>query len=120
MGAEHPGALITPLLLQVHGLSVVNARIGWFVRNKGEADAMWLAEKGELVDYLAAGSGFSVYLSHDDAGRFYQACVESAPTKGECITTFVTSKQPTARYEPPVDLFSPPDYPRSFRCTFNG
>ena len=104
----------------MHGLSIVNARIGWFVRNKGEADAMWLAEKGELVDYLAAGSGFSVYLSHDDAGRFYQACVESAPTKGECITTFVTSKQPTARYEPPVDLFSPPDYPRSFRCTFNG
>eukprot|EP01043_Picozoa_sp_COSAG02_P021748 COSAG02_NODE_1113_length_14503_cov_87.812205_15_plen_354_part_00 len=83
---------------RVHGLSIILARIGWFVRNKSEAEAMWLAESGKL-DGLEAGSGFSVYLSHDDAGRFYQACVESTPTKGECITTFVTSRQPTARCE---------------------
>lgn len=44
-----------------------------------------------LVEYLPAGGGFSTYLSHDDAGRFYQACVESVPRRGECITTFVTS-----------------------------
>ncbi len=83
---------------RVHQLSIIIARIGWFVRNENEAEAMWLAESGDL-DGLEAGSGFSVYLSHDDAGRFYQACVESTPTKGECITTFVTSKQPTARCE---------------------
>ena len=79
-------------------MSIVLARIGWFVRNQNEADAMWLAERGDL-DGLEAGSGFSVFLSHDDEGRFYQACVESAPIPGECITTFVTSKQPTARCE---------------------
>ena len=57
---------------------------------------MWQAEAGELAG-LGAGSGFSVYLSHDDAGRFYQACVESEPVAGECITTFITSRQPTPR-----------------------
>ena len=59
---------------------------------------MWKAEAGEL-DGLGAGSGFSVYLSHDDAGRFYQACVESEPVVGECITTFITSRQPTPRLD---------------------
>ena len=74
------------------------------MRNEGEAENMWQAEAGDLPD-LEAGSGFSVYLSHDDAGRFYQACVESSPPVhgagrgGECITTFVTSKQPTPRLD---------------------
>ena len=105
---------------RVHGLSVVLGRIGWFVsrtnrchgllepqripndrgqvRNEDEAESMWKAEAGEL-DGLGAGSGFSVYLSHDDAGRFYQACVESEPVAGECITTFITSRQPTPRLD---------------------
>ena len=88
---------------RVFGLSVVLARIGWFVRNEAEAEAMWQAESGAL-DGLEAGSGFSVYLSHDDAGRFYQGCVETAPNgaaaaAGECITTFVTSRQPTPRLD---------------------
>jgi hypothetical protein len=44
-----------------------------------------------------------MYLSHDDAGRFYQACVESTPTPSECITTFVTSL-PAPGKAPHVDI----------------
>ena len=86
----------------MHGLSVVLARIGWFVRNEDEAAAMWDCEAGILPN-LPAGGGFTMYLSHDDAGRFYQACVESEPTPGECITTFVTSVPPPGQ-APHLDI----------------
>jgi hypothetical protein len=50
---------------RVHGLSIIIARIGWFVRNEAEAEAMWLCEAGELPD-LPAGAGFSMFLSHGE------------------------------------------------------
>jgi nucleoside-diphosphate-sugar epimerase len=87
---------------RVHRMSVVNARIGWFVRNETEAANMRAVEAGE-VEYLPAGGGLSCFLSHDDAGRFYQACVESEPTPGECITSFVTSL-PAAGQLPHLDI----------------
>ncbi|MEM7627234.1 MAG: NAD(P)-dependent oxidoreductase [Planctomycetota bacterium] len=48
------------------GVSVVAARIGWFVRNLGEARRI-----------LDSGRATGVYFSHDDARRFFAAAVEN-------------------------------------------
>ncbi len=72
------------------GLSVINVRIGWFVRNQHEAQRV---NKGSMGDWT---------LSHDDAVRFFCRCVESeAPAAGQCVTLFAISGPPG---ESPVDM----------------
>ena len=66
---------------RVHNLSVINVRIGWLPRNRGEAERL-----------VQSGKGKNVFCSHDDAKLFHERCVESAnPAPGECVTLFATS-----------------------------
>ena len=70
------------LYARVHSLSVINARIGWLPRHPEGAESLSRSERGP--DY---------FLSHDDAGRFFERAVESErPVRGECVTLFATSK----------------------------
>lgn len=70
------------MLARVHGISVVNVRIGWLPRNPGEADRL-----------KSASIGPDCYFSHADAQRFYERVVESpTPGPGESVTVFATSK----------------------------
>ena len=67
---------------RVHDLSVILARIGWFPRNTSEA-----------ISLTGYSRGQSVYLSHTDAERFFERCVESAaPAPGEAVTMFAISR----------------------------
>lgn len=67
---------------RVHGMSVVNVRIGWLPRNPKEADGLKSAEQGP-----------DVFFSHADAQRFYERVVESPnPAPGEAVTVFAISK----------------------------
>ncbi len=67
---------------RVHGLSVINVRIGWLPRNPGEADRL-----------KASKIGPDCFFSHADAQRFYERVVEAPnPAPGECVTVFATSK----------------------------
>ena len=69
---------------QVHNLSVIIVRIGWFPSKTEEAQRLSQYEHGPRV-----------YFSHDDACRFFECCVESNdPQPGECITVFATSRSP--------------------------
>ena len=66
---------------RVHGLSVINARIGWLPRNPGECDRL-----------KANALGPDAYFSHADAQRFHLCCVESPePGPGEAVTVFASS-----------------------------
>jgi uronate dehydrogenase len=65
----------------VHGMSVVNVRIGWLPRNPKEADG--LKSHAEGPDH---------FFSHADAQRFYERVVESLnPAPGQAVTLFATS-----------------------------
>lgn len=65
-----------------HGLSVIVARIGWLPRHRRGAEVLSRSEHGP--DY---------FLSHDDAARFFERCVESRrPVPRESITLFATSR----------------------------
>jgi uronate dehydrogenase len=67
---------------RVHGLSVINVRIGWLPRNPDEADRL-----------KASRIGPDSFFSHADAQRFYARCVESpAPGPGQAVTVFATSR----------------------------
>lgn len=75
--AEEMGAMYA----RVHGLSVVNVRIGWLPRNPDEADRLKAHEIGP-----------DCFFSHADAQRFYERVVESPrPGPGEAVTVFATS-----------------------------
>ena len=70
------------MLARVHGISVINVRIGWLPRNPGEADRL----KGSVI-------GPDCFFSHADAQRFYERVVEAPnPGPGESVTVFATSK----------------------------
>ena len=47
-----------------HDLSVINARIGWLPRHPEGAESLARSERG--ADF---------FLSHDDAGRFFERAV---------------------------------------------
>jgi len=67
---------------RVHDLSVILVRIGWFPRNTSEA-----------ISLAGYSRGPSVYLSHTDAERFFERCVESAaPAPGDAVTVFAISR----------------------------
>jgi uronate dehydrogenase len=63
--AEHMGEMYA----RRYGLEVIAARIGWFVRNSGEARRLMQSKE------------YSGYLSHDDAARFFAAAVEATLTE---------------------------------------
>jgi len=66
---------------RVHNLSVINVRIGWLPRNRGEAERL-----------AQSGMGKNVFFSHEDAKLFHERCVEATnPAPGECVTLFATS-----------------------------
>jgi nucleoside-diphosphate-sugar epimerase len=65
-----------------HGMSVINARIGWLPRNPEEAKRL-----------IASRIGPDVFFSHRDAQRFHERCVESPrPEPGQTATVFAISK----------------------------
>lgn len=67
---------------RVHGISVVNVRIGWLPRNPKEANGLKDSKEGP-----------DQFFSHADAQRFYERVVESpTPAPGEAVTVFATSK----------------------------
>lgn len=67
---------------RMYDLSVVNARIGWLPRHREGAERLVQSEIGP-----------DFFLSHDDAGRFFERAVEAdRPARGECATLFVTSR----------------------------
>ena len=62
-------------------ISVVITRVGWFVRNTSESEA--------LVD----SGRFGYYLSHDDAARYFVRVIESeTPLPGGSAVLFAVSK----------------------------
>lgn len=65
-----------------YGLSVICPRLGWFPRDAEDARRL----NGHEI-------GPRVYLSHDDAGRFFERCVESqTPQPGEFAIVFAVSR----------------------------
>jgi uronate dehydrogenase len=66
------------LYARAHGLEVICARIGWFLRDRAEAQGMAVSTGGRRW-----------YLSWDDCARFFTAAVE-APHRG-FAAWFVTS-----------------------------
>jgi uronate dehydrogenase len=76
--------LLGDMYARCYGLSVISVRIGWLPRNAEEARRLAEHEIGPAV-----------YLSHDDAKRFFERCVES-PTPGpsESAIVFATSRPP--------------------------
>ncbi len=79
------------MMARLHDMSVINVRIGWFARD------------ATLSQRIAASPrGKDVYLSHDDARRFFTRCVESpTPRAGEAVTLFAAS---LAQHRPRFDL----------------
>ncbi len=93
---------------RVYGLSVIACRLGWLPRSPSHAEE------------LAAASGFDVFLSHNDAGRFFTACVETTLDPHQFEIVFATSR-PKKHYRadpaPARDLlgFEPQDtWPEGF------
>jgi nucleoside-diphosphate-sugar epimerase len=72
------GELIGAMYARRFGISVVSVRLGWFVRNRKEA---------ELLESLPIGP--RIYLSHNDAQDFYIRAVEQ-PEVAHCAV-YVTS-----------------------------
>lgn len=82
---------------RIYNLSVILVRIGWCVRAQ------------HVVDELrAAPRGTDVYLSNDDAGRFFRRCVEAEqPAPGTSAILFATSRpanRPLLDIEPAKQL----------------
>ncbi len=70
--------LIGAMYARRFGISVVSARLGWFVRNRAEAETLKTFPAGPRI-----------YLSHNDAQDFYIRAVEK-PDIAHCAV-FVTS-----------------------------
>ena len=67
---------------RMYGMSVIVARVGFMVRNVGEAEYMKTTDWGTLS-----------YLSRHDCATFYRLSVESKrPEPGKCEVLFATSK----------------------------
>jgi uronate dehydrogenase len=59
------GEVIGEMYSRRFGIAVVSVRLGWFVRNQAEADAMASLPMGKRI-----------YISHDDAKDFYVRAIE--------------------------------------------
>jgi len=75
---------------RVYGHSVIAARLGWLPGSPPHA-----------VQFMASPVGRDVFLSHDDAGRFFRACVETEFEVGQFEILFATS---AARDKVHIDL----------------
>jgi nucleoside-diphosphate-sugar epimerase len=76
------GEIMGDMYAKMYDLSVINVRIGWLPRSLQQAQAI------AKSDYAQ-----NIYLSYDDAQRFFERCVESdIPTAGESIVVFAGSK----------------------------
>tara|TARA_B100001105_G_scaffold213141_1_gene178060 strand:+ start:450 stop:1265 length:816 start_codon:yes stop_codon:yes gene_type:complete len=72
---------IGEMYARMYGLSVIAARLGWLPRDPAHAEEL-----------QASPVGTDVYLSHDDAGRFFSACVDASMQDGNFEILFATSK----------------------------
>ena len=72
---------IGEMYARVYGLSVIAARLGWLPRDPDHAKEL-----------QASPIGTDVYLSHDDAGRFFSACVDASMQESSFEILFATSK----------------------------
>lgn len=69
------------MVARTWGLSVISVRIGWLPRAAGELQ--------RIADH---GAGLRMYFSHNDAARFYLACVRSPnPPAGTHAVVFAAS-----------------------------
>ncbi len=76
------------MYVRTSGMSVINVRVGWMIRNAREV------EMAMCVPEHARG----IYLSAADAGRLFRACVESAyPEPGKEVTVNGVSR-PSGEY----------------------
>jgi NAD(P)-dependent dehydrogenase (short-subunit alcohol dehydrogenase family) len=66
---------------RTHNMTVIAARLGWLPRSVEHAE-----------DLRSSAWGEDVYLSHRDAGRFFQACVETELDEGRFEILFACSK----------------------------
>ena len=66
---------------RVHNMTVIAARLGWLPRSVEHAEAL-----------RSSTWGPDVYLSHGDAGRFFQTCVETELDEGRFEILFARSK----------------------------
>ena len=85
------GEIMGEMYARLHGMSVINVRIGWLPRSLEQARS--IARRTDAQD---------IYLSYADAQRFFERCVEAnVPQPGQSITLFAGSK---AKYTPHMDL----------------
>ena len=76
------GEIYGDMMVRNHNLSVINVRIGWLPRDPEYAQRLFNSD-----------DGVNIYLSHNDAQRFFERCVESeTPGPGQSVTLFATSK----------------------------
>lgn len=76
------GELMGDMYARVHGMSVINVRVGWLPRSLQQAQAIATSAYAQ-----------NIYLSYADAQRFFERCVESeVPAPGEQIVLFAGSK----------------------------
>ena len=75
---------------RVYGHSVIVVRPGWLPGSPPHA-----------VQFMVSPVGRDVFLSHDDAGRFFRACVETEFEVGQFEMLFATS---AARDKVHIDL----------------
>lgn len=64
-----------------YGLQVIAARLGWLPRSPAHHDEL-----------QASPAGKDVFLSHEDAGRFFAACVNAQLNPGQFEILFATSR----------------------------
>lgn len=75
--------------VEMHGMSVIVARLGWCPRTQEQVEEIAAAEWAR-----------NVYLSPGDAGRFF-ACTVAAPDDLSFAIVFANSKPPTFTYFDP-------------------
>ncbi len=84
------GELLGQVYAKRFGITVLCARVGWFVRNRAEAAKMEGAEVGRRM-----------YLSHRDAGRFFNLAVEAElPPFAAVFVTSNNEGRPLGDLEP--------------------
>jgi len=75
---------------RAYAMSVVTVRIGWLPRSAAEVERIG-----------SRGFGPRMFFSHDDAGRFYLACVRSPqPEPGTHAIVFAASRHETPFMDP--------------------
>ena len=73
---------------RLHDLGVIAVRLGWLPRSKAHAEELG-----------ATPWGPDVYLSHNDAARFFRACVDVALEPGRFEIVFASSRAKKPRLD---------------------